>query len=40
MENLQKGENFMEILGKLCVKFEQFSSKILSRSWLTCWGNF
>ncbi len=34
-----KGENFLEILGILYVKFEQFSSKIL-RSWLNFWGNF
>ncbi len=40
MESLQKGENFLEILGKLYVKFEQFSSKILSRSWLNFLGNF
>ncbi len=39
-ESLQKGGNFLEILAKIYVKFEQFSSKILSRSWLNLWGNF
>ncbi len=27
MESLQKGENFLEISGKVYVKFEQFSSR-------------
>ncbi len=40
MESLEKGENFLEILDKLQVKFEQFLSKILSKSWLNFWGNF
>ncbi len=37
MESLGKGENFLEILDKLYVKFEQFSNKILSRSWVILW---
>ncbi len=36
----QKRENFLEILGKLSLKFEQFSSKIVSKLWLNFWENF
>ncbi len=31
--NSTQRENFPEILGILKIKFKQFSSKILSRSW-------
>ncbi len=40
MENLRKEENFLEILGKLYVKFEQFLGEILSRSSLNFWEIF
>ncbi len=32
-------ENFLDVLGKLLLKFEKFSGKILSRSWLNLWKN-
>ncbi len=34
VEILQKRENFLEISGKPWLKFEQFTSKLLSRFWL------
>ncbi len=40
MEILWKRKNFLEIFGKLYNQnFEQFSSKILSKSWLNFWEN-
>ncbi len=40
LEILRENKNFLGILGKLELKFELFSSKILSKLWLNFWENF
>ncbi len=37
---LEKRENFRETLDKLQLKFEQFSSKVLSKCWQNIWKKF